>query len=162
MADQNWFSTMRSRRLPFRAGRLGRDTRGATAVEFAIIAPVLIAMFISIVDLGLGLYTDTQLANAAQAGAAYAMQKGYNASAMTTIAQSATRLTGVGVATSQFCGCPSASGVVNTSCDSSCNDGLTAGTFTSVVATKDYSTILSYPGLPASFHLSETATARTQ
>jgi Flp pilus assembly protein TadG len=154
------FST--SRRLILRARRISEDERGVTAVEFAMIAPILIAMMISIVDLGLGLYTDTQLANAAQAGAAYAMQKGYDSSTMTTVAQSSTRLTGVTVNVSQYCGCPSANGVVSATCGSSCGDGLTAGTYAQVAATKDYSTLLSYPGLPATFHLSETATARTQ
>jgi Flp pilus assembly protein TadG len=159
MAD---LSSIKSACRLLRTRHFGRDERGATAVEFAMIAPILVAMVVSIVDLGLGLYADTQLANAAQAGAAYAMQKGYDASAITTVAQASTRLTGVTVAPTQFCGCPSANGVVSTSCDASCSDGLTAGSFASVVVTKDYSTLLSYPGLPAIFHLSETATARTQ
>jgi Flp pilus assembly protein TadG len=149
-------------RLLLRGRKIRRDERGVTAIEFAIIGPILIGMFISIVDLGLGLYNQVQLANAAQAGASYAMQKGYNASAMTTVAQAATRLTGVTVTTSQFCGCPSSSGVTVTACTNNCSDGLAAGTFAQVNATKDYSTLLSYPGLPSSFHLSETATARTQ
>jgi Flp pilus assembly protein TadG len=149
-------------RLRCSGKKFRRDRRGVTAVEFAIIAPILIGMFVSVIDLGLGLYTQVQLANAAQAGAAYAMQKGYNASAMATVAQSSTRLTNLTVATSQFCGCPSATGVTTTSCTASCGDGLTAGTFAQVTATKDYSTLLSYPGLPTSFHMSEQATARTQ
>jgi Flp pilus assembly protein TadG len=155
MASTAWRLRRQARRIP-------QDKSGATAVEFAMIAPILIAMAISIVDLGLGLYTDAQLANAAQAGALYAMQKGYDSGAMSTVAQSSTRLTGVSVAVSQYCGCPSVSGVVSTTCGSSCSDGLTAGTFAQVIATKDYGTLLSYPGLPATFHLSETATARTQ
>jgi len=150
------------RRIRPGARNIRRDERGVTAIEFAVIAPILVGMFISIVDLGLGLYTQVQLANAAQAGAAYAMQKGYNSLGMITVAQSSTRLTGVSVTTSQFCGCPSSSGVTTTACDASCSDGLTAGTFAQVTATKDYATILSYPGLPSSFHMSEQATARTQ
>ena len=148
--------------LLFRGRSIRRDERGVTAIEFAIIGPILIGMFISIVDLGLGLYNQIQLANAAQAGADYAMQKGYDATAMTTVAQAATRLTGLTVTTSQFCGCPSSTGVTVTSCSSNCSDGLTAGTFAQITTTKDYSTLLSYPGLPSTFHLSETATARTQ
>jgi Flp pilus assembly protein TadG len=150
--------------LPARRRRvdLWRDAGGATAVEFALIGPILIAMFMSIVDLGLGLYADTQLATAAQDGAAYAMQKGYDSAAMTTVAQSSTRLTGLAVTTSQFCGCPSSTGVTTTACTSTCSDGLAAGTFAQVTANKDYSTLLSYPGIPSTFHLSEKATVRTQ
>ena len=150
------------RAFVLQAKRLRREQAGATAVEFAVIAPILIAMMIGIVDYGLGLYTDTQLANAAQAAVDYAMQKGYDAAAMTTVAQSSTRLTGITAAPSQYCGCPSATGVTSTSCDSSCSDGLTAGTYAKVVATKEYGTLLSYPGIPANIHLSETATARVQ
>lgn len=151
-----------SRRLLLDATRIRDDRRGVTAIEFAMIAPILIALMISIVDLGVGMYTDTQLANAAQAGATYAMQKGYDAGVITTVTQASTRLTGVSVAVSQYCGCPSNTGVVTATCGSSCSGGLTAGTFAQVVATKDYSPLLSYPALPGTFHLSETAMARTQ
>jgi Flp pilus assembly protein TadG len=151
-----------SRCLRLRGRNLRRDQRGVTAIEFAVIAPVMIGMFVSISDFGLGLYTQVQLANAAQSGAAYAMQKGYNSDTMKTVAQASTRLTGVTVATSQFCGCPSATGVTVTSCTASCGDGLTAGTFAQVIASKTYSTLLSYPGIPSTINMSETATARTQ
>jgi Flp pilus assembly protein TadG len=151
-----------SRRIRLRGSSLQRDQRGVTAIEFAVIAPIMIGMFISIADLGLGLYTQVQLANAAQAGAAYAMQKGYNGDTMRTVAQASTRLTSVTVATSQFCGCPSTTGVTVTTCASSCGDGLTAGTFAQVIASKAYSTLLSYPGIPSTINMSETATARTQ
>jgi len=155
-------SILSMRHLRQRTRTIRQDERGVTAVEFAIIGPILVGMFVSIVDLGLGLYNQVQLANAAQAAADYAMQKGYNSDAMTTVAKAATRLTGVTVTNSQFCGCPSSSGVTTTTCGSSCGDGLTAGTFAQITATKDYSTLLQYPGLPATFHLSETSLARTQ
>jgi Flp pilus assembly protein TadG len=151
-----------SQHLLSRGKNFPRDQRGVTAIEFAVIAPIMIGLFISIADLGLGLYTQVQLANAAQSGAAYAMQKGYNSDTMKTVAQASTRLTSVTVATSQFCGCPSATGVTVTACTASCGDGLTAGTFAQVIASKTYSTLLSYPGIPSTINMSETATARTQ
>ena len=145
-------------RLP----RAWRDEDGVSAVEFALIAPLLIAMMVCIVDFGLGYYTDTQLASAAQAGAAYAVHKGYDAAGITTIVQSATKLGNIGVAPAQFCGCPSATGVIGASCGAMCDDGLRAGTFAEVTATADYTPLVSYPGLPNVFHLSEKATARLQ
>ena len=160
MASEN--RTSKTRTLRRRLQSLRRDRRGVTAVEFAIIVPVMIGMCISIVDFGLGLYTQVQVADAAQSGAAYAMQKGYNAAGMTYAAQTSTRLTGLTVATSTFCGCPSDSGVTTTSCTASCGDGLTAGTFAQVSVSKAYSTLLSYPGIPTTLNLSETAVARTQ
>lgn len=139
-----------------------RDERGVSAVEFALIAPMLVAMMVCIADFGLGYYTDTQLANAAQAGAAYAVQKGYDVAGMTSAAQSSSKLSNVGVTPAQFCGCPSADGVIGTSCSTICNDGLRAGTFAQVTATVDYTTLVPYPGLPSVFHLSEKTTARLQ
>jgi len=139
-----------------------RDRRGVSAVEFALIAPLLIGMMICIADFGLGYYSDTQLASAAQASATYAAQNGYDAAAMTTVAQAATKLASVGVTPTQFCGCPSPGGVTSTSCGATCGDGLRAGTFAQVTATTDYATLVSYPGVPNVFHLSEKATARLQ
>jgi Flp pilus assembly protein TadG len=162
MSGQPMFRIASPSSLLLRARQVRRDKSGVTAVEFAIIAPLLIGMMMTIADLGLAIYTDVQLANAAQAGATYAMQKGYDGAGMTTVAQASTRLTGVTVATSQYCGCPSASGIASITCGSNCSDGLTAGTFAQISATKDYSTLISYPGVPASFHMVETATARTQ
>jgi Flp pilus assembly protein TadG len=163
MGTESILSNTRTlRRSLFRLRSLRRDRRGVTAVEFAIIAPVMIGMCISVVDFGLGLYTQVQVADAAQAGAAYAMQKGYNSTAMATVAKASTKLTGLTVATSQFCGCPSATGVTTTSCTASCGDGLTAGTFAQISVAKAYSTLLSYPGLPTTINMSESAVARTQ
>src|SRR5205814_10663521 len=63
MANESTFSKTRTlRRSLFRARSLRRDRRGVAAVEFAIIVPVLIGMFMGVVDLGLGLFTQVQLA----------------------------------------------------------------------------------------------------
>jgi Flp pilus assembly protein TadG len=45
---------------------LGCDERGATAVEFALIAPVLIALTMGIIEFGLMLYTQASAASAAR------------------------------------------------------------------------------------------------
>lgn len=138
------------------------DVRGVTAVEFAMLAPLLVALFISIFDLGLGIYTNTQLAAAAQYGGGYAVQNGYNATSISTAVKTATALQGLTVTPAEFCGCPSSSGVTSTSCTATCSDGLAAGTFAQVSVAKDYTTIFPYPGLPAVFHLNQEATVRLQ
>lgn len=142
--------------------RISADTSGVSAVEFAMIVPMLLGLAISTVDLGLGVYTDTQLSNVAQSGASYAMQYGYDTTAITSAAQAATALSNVSIATTEFCGCPSDTGVSATSCTSTCSDGLTAGTFAQVTASKQYATLLSYPGIPATLSLSKQATVRIQ
>ncbi|MFL6691145.1 MAG: TadE/TadG family type IV pilus assembly protein [Alphaproteobacteria bacterium] len=142
---------------------LRKDDRGVTAIEFAMIAPILIGMAISIYDLGSGVYFDTQLSNGAQSGAYYAVEYGYSMTGVTGAVQNASRLAGVGVSSTQFCGCPQASGaVIQVSCTATCTDGLVAGKFVQVSASKDYTPLLPYPGLPDVFHLSKQATVRLQ
>lgn len=52
--------------------RLCRERRGAAAVEMAFMAPILVFMAAGLIDFGLGVYTKMMVADAAQAGAAYA------------------------------------------------------------------------------------------
>jgi Flp pilus assembly protein TadG len=49
-----------------RLGRLGRDARGATAVEFAIIAPALLTVLLGVFDIGYNLYAVSVLNGATQ------------------------------------------------------------------------------------------------
>ncbi|MBN8814927.1 MAG: pilus assembly protein [Sphingomonas sp.] len=61
---------------------LRRDTRGATIVEFAIVAPVMILMMMGIGDLGYQVYAQSILNGAMQkAGRDSAIQGGANATA---------------------------------------------------------------------------------
>lgn len=48
---------------------LPRDARGATMVEFALLAPVLLTLLLGIFDLGFNVYTTTQLEGAIQKAA---------------------------------------------------------------------------------------------
>jgi Flp pilus assembly protein TadG len=138
----------------------GKDRRGVSAVEFAFVAPMLVTLVVSIADLGLGVYTNTQLANAAQYGAAYVVQNGYDSAGVATAVQAETSLSHLSVSSSQFCGCPGAAGIAQTSCSASCSDGLSPGTFAQIAAAKDYSTVLPYPGLPSTFHLTQQSVVR--
>jgi Flp pilus assembly protein TadG len=48
-----------------------RNQKGASAVEFAIIAPVFISLLFAVVEFGLIIYTKGMLANATREGARY-------------------------------------------------------------------------------------------
>ncbi len=50
---------------------------GSAAIEFAIIAPVLVLALICTADLGLGIHRKMQVENAAQAGVEYAVVYGF-------------------------------------------------------------------------------------
>ena len=74
-------------RLGGRSARFLRDRNGLGAVEFAVLAPVLILMFVALADLGLGIYQNMQVDSAAQYGAQYALVNGYNSDAITSAVQ---------------------------------------------------------------------------
>jgi Flp pilus assembly protein TadG len=52
-------------------GRYGRDARGASAAEFALVAPVFCLMFAGMVDFGSAIYTRFSLNSAVSAAANY-------------------------------------------------------------------------------------------
>ncbi|HXQ51702.1 MAG TPA: TadE/TadG family type IV pilus assembly protein [Stellaceae bacterium] len=131
------------------AGRLGASRSGAAAVELGLVAPMLVGILLPMVDLGMGAYNKMRVQNAAEAGAQYALEHGYNSSSITTAAQNSTSLgTGVTVSPSQACNCIN-SGVIGPSvtCGAACSDGSTAGTFVTVNTQSTYTLLISYPGL---------------
>jgi Flp pilus assembly protein TadG len=137
---------------------------GAASIELAIIAPVLVAALICTVDLGLGIYRSMQVEAAAQAGAEYAVTRGFSAAGVTSAVASATSLGGVQAtpAPVQFCGCASAGGVTSMACGQPCPDGTSPGTYVTVSAQANYNTLLPYPMFPDTFVFAAQSTVRTQ
>jgi len=137
---------------------------GAAAVEFAMLSSLLVLMMLAVIDLGMGFYRGIQVRNAAQAGAAYAMAKGYDASSITSAIQNATSFSQVSAspAPSQFCGCPTTTGITTATCGSACADGSTARTYVTASATASYRTLLHYPLFPDTFNYAIQATVRIQ
>jgi Flp pilus assembly protein TadG len=143
-------------------GVLRRADDGISAVEFAIIAPVMVLLCVGIADLGIGVYTETQVNNAAQYGAEYALLNGFDANAITTAVKNSTTLSNLNVSPTQTCGCPSSTGMVTSSCNATCSDGSKAGSFAQISVSKAYATLIPYPGMPSSFTLTAQSTARLQ
>lgn len=142
--------------------RLPRNTSGIAAVEFALIVPALLLMFVCIADLGMGIYANMQVNNAAQYGTEYAVRNGYDSSAITSAVQAASSLGSLSVSPSEYCGCPSGNSITTTSCTATCSDGTTAGTFVQVSVSHTYTTLIHYPGLPTSFALAAQSSVRYQ
>ena len=53
-----------------------RDCRGSTAVEFAVVLPVLALVTVGLIDIGLGVYTLHTIDHAAKQGARFAAIRG--------------------------------------------------------------------------------------
>ena len=153
-----------STRLRAFFGPRGEATAGAAAIELAIIAPVIVLALICTFDLGLGIYRSMQVESAAQAGAEYAIARGYSADGVTRAVANATSFTGVAAnpAPFQFCGCAAASGVTAITCGQTCPDGTAAGTYVTVSAQGTYNTFLPYPMFPSAYTFAAQSTVRTQ
>jgi Flp pilus assembly protein TadG len=138
--------------------------RGVSAVEFSLIAPVLIAATVGTVDLGMVSYRKLQVQNAAQAGAQYAALNGFALSNISNAITNATSYSGISAspAPTQFCGCASASGISAVACGSQCPGAIPAGTYVTASAQSTYATIIPYPMIPSSYALSAQSTVRIQ
>lgn len=152
--------------IPRRLGRYIRHfighTNGSAALEFAVIAPMLVLAIVGTVDLGLGLHRNMQVQNAAQAGAVYASSHTFSEANISSVVTSATNssITASPVP-AKFCGCASNSGVATNACNASCPAGAIAGTYVSVNAQASYSPLLPYPFLPSTMTLSAQSIVRT-
>ena len=138
-----------------------REDRGISAIEFALVAPFLCTFVLAVVDLSFGFQAKMAVTQAAQAGTYYAMLNGYNTSGIQTAVASSSGTSGITApSTAQTCGCPSGTAVTTTTCGNSCPNGQTAGTYVTVNAQYQYSTILTYPGLPSPMTLTSTSMLR--
>jgi TadE-like protein len=161
-----WFgrnAPLRAKLAEFFAGS-GQGVQGAAAIELAALAPVLVMSMVVTADLGMGIYRNMQVQNAAQAGAEFAASRGFNAAAVTNAIAISTPLTGVSAAPPprQFCGCASSPGIAEVTCDAICAGGARAGTYVTASAQSVYQTIIPYPLLPAAFTLTAQSTVRLQ
>jgi Flp pilus assembly protein TadG len=132
--------------LARRSSRRGaRD--GAAAIEFALVAPILLALLVPLIDLGMGSYIKAQVQTAAQAGAEYAEMRGWNPLAIRQAVLNATGLTALSVTPSVSCGCISGTSIVTATCGNYCPSGRPPGTYVTVAASASYTSLIPYPGL---------------
>jgi len=167
MQIQRSVSASRDRLLNALRGHLraaAADRRGVAAVEFGIMIPLLSLMVVSLTDIGLALYRKMQVEEAAQAGAQYAILRGYNASGISDAVTNATNSTAITAspAPTQFCGCPTSAGISAVSCGTVCTGGAQAGTYTTVSARATYYTLINYQIVATTYSFSAQSTARLQ
>jgi Flp pilus assembly protein TadG len=151
-----------------RAFVIGPDgTSGSALVEFAIFCPIIVFLAIPTMDLGLLIFNKMEVHYAAQAGAQYAIGKvTYDATAISTAVTNATRFSTVTPSSSQFCGCPSTTGV--TFCAATCGPACTAcaatvqGHYVTVTATPatPYKIFAPFRSMSSTYDLTGRATVR--
>ena len=71
------------RSVKYRSPKGHRHRRGATAVEFALVLPVMVTLLLGTVDFGRFAYTQIAVTNAARAGAAFGSMNPYSSATQT-------------------------------------------------------------------------------
>lgn len=128
--------------------------RGAAAVEFAVVLPLLITILLGVTDFGRFSHSAIAIANASRSGAAYASMNPWNSSTQT--AWSAGIRQAVTDELSQSAAFDSSKLTVAIS-NVTESGGLRR---TSVEVTYPFKTIINWPLLPSSFNLRKTAVMR--
>lgn len=170
----------RQARLSLRS--LASDTGGAALIEITLFMPMLALMAVAIINFGFYFSYQTQVVNAAQAGAQWAItnaeQNGYSSSSSNLAGTGANNSSlpsvfhAISVNTTQYCGCPPASSgspvtlsTWTTSCalGAACSDGSYPGTYVQVVASGKFTPFANFGSFfPSSYSPSSTATVRVQ
>jgi Flp pilus assembly protein TadG len=132
----------------------GRARDGVAAVEFGLLAPMLLLIVAASLDLGLAYSAQIKVQQAAQAGAQYALLHGFDSTKITTAVTSATSLSvNATPAPTQQCGCLTGSTVTLSGtppCLVTCGNGVTPGTYVQVNAQASYTPLIPYATLLSS------------
>jgi Flp pilus assembly protein TadG len=136
---------------------------GASAVEFAILAPLLIYVAIGLIDVGRYTYYAILAANAARAGAQYGAQDLAHVGQTNNIETAATT-DGSGLSW-HFTPAPACKVSVNTGALSACPTGNSSPAtgsvyYLQVSVTGTFNTLVPYPGIGSSVSVSGSSTMR--
>jgi Flp pilus assembly protein TadG len=142
------------RRLMTRLRTLVADARGAAAVEFAIILPILSALVIGVIQYGGMIIANQQMHDGVSSGAVYVMRGGSDAATIKTVSLLgwANQPADATVTVTQVCSCAGVTGA----CNALCADGSYPNSFTTIAATGTYT------GLWGSQSMSASQVVRTQ
>lgn len=130
-----------------RLSRVAQLRRGSAAIEFAIACPVMLVFFGGLVDFGLALWDKSTLSNAVAQGAYYAYVIGTNVAGtnVQTLVQSSTGLNNVhATVTGPACYCITGTplALAAATCNTTCADTTTSGSYVTIRATYTYQSIL--------------------
>ncbi|MEE8393553.1 MAG: TadE family protein [Rhodospirillales bacterium] len=162
---------------------LTRSSEGVSAVEFALITPMLLVVLIGLIDFGMAMFHKMELQSAVRSGAQYALS---NSGDTTSITSAVTAATSIGISSSDVtltCYCLDDNDTVDVTSDdttysTTCGSVSCSSTelvFMTVAASSTYTPILlptvdtstgsvtKYLGfIPSTFSLSGSVTIRTR
>ena len=155
---------------PLRVRLVGGDTRrrrwdgGSAAVEVALVTPLLVGLLLAALDFGRVFHYAIAVTGAAHAGAQWgstSFANSQNTTQMRTVAENHAPGMGVTASATSICRCGNGTA---TPSPQACNSGCT-GTlrvYASVTATRTFTTLVNYPGIPATIAITRTAQMRSQ
>lgn len=130
-----------------RGSRTRRCSRGQAAVELAVSMPLMLMMFVVVVETGRAFYIAISVANAARAGVQYGAQSlitaNDTAGMQTAALNDAPNLTGMTATASHFCVC--SDGTASTCLSTDCA-GSHRLVYTQVITAAPYSPIINFMG----------------
>lgn len=118
---------------------------GNSAIEFALVAPVLLTMLMGVADYGTEVFYKAELQRAVRAGAQYATNTAHatDQAGITQTIQQASALTGIVVANLvDTCKCANGTAVACTG--ATCADGSSVGNYVTISGTYTYTPFISY------------------
>lgn len=123
-----------------------RCRNGASAVELALLTPLLLLLLVGVFDFGTAILRKMQLNNAATVGAQYAVLDDRNADGLQQAIANATELSGgdFTVATSRVCECLDGRSVTCSNADA-CGTGARRRFFLEVSVSRAHATMFDYP-----------------
>lgn len=131
--------------------------RGVSAVEFALITPVILMAMLGLFDYGMAMYNKIELTSAVRSGAQFAMLDASDIATIQSVVSLATNLdpTTITVTPTPFCEC--ANGTTIT-CGNACADGSSNRYFLTVSAVHAFTPLF----LPTTLNVTASTTVRTQ
>jgi Flp pilus assembly protein TadG len=149
------------------SGLFRNSERGAALVEMAVVTPLLIVLMVGVVDMARTFYMALELTNAARAGAQAGSKtaSGFSSADVQAAAEAASpQIAPYTVATpTQSCFCINASGASTAhSCTTACPTTEYLAVYVTVTASKQFQTVMHFPGIPDTLDLSRSVTMRAQ
>lgn len=131
--------------LRFLAAFRRRD-EGIAGIEFGLLAPILLAIVVAIVDLGMAAYVKREAQAAAQAGVQYALIEGWEPAAIEAVVAASSTLDSPAIGVERVFACATATGLFYVSEGAGCTGG-SAGTYVRVTVTPVFTPIMPFEGL---------------
>ncbi len=145
--------------------RWTKTERGAQLIEMAILTPFLLLVLLGSTDFARVAYHAITLANAARAGAQFATFSSvaaFNTAGIKAAADlEAENIGTITVASNLYCRCPTGTTVVSCTVGT-CPASAVKELYIDVTASRTFTTLVTWPGVPSPIALSRTATMRVQ